>query len=117
KVVGWAKGAAKDAVDVTLSPTDVNGTSLGQPDIVKPSTDLYAAPKVLAHLKKDDPTSKKTGGQAGSNPGGCYELGAVPDVDIDPDKAVDVLPVPAKYYVKKAKTKQHGQNEQLANDL
>lgn len=109
KVVGWAKGAAKDAVDVTLSPTDVNGVATGAPDIVKSDHDLYAAPKVLAHLKKDDPTSKKTGGQAGSNPGGFYELGTeVPGTDES---------LQQKYYVKKAKTKQHGQNEQLANDL
>ncbi|HEY5786027.1 MAG TPA: hypothetical protein VIT65_14750, partial [Microlunatus sp.] len=114
KVVGWAKGAAKNAVDVTLSPTDVSGVSLGQPDIVRSDTDLYDAPKVLAHLKKDDATSKKTGGQAGSNPGGFYDLG----VQVEgTDAAPEIAPVPAKYYVKKAKTKQHGQNEQLANDL
>jgi len=110
---GKVEGIEKDqtgTVKVTVTPSTLSGTKLsGEPKDLLPKQ-IYHAPKPKAHLTTKAIGAQKIGGQGGSNPGGLYSI-PKPKAE-DPDNlAAD------KYYVKTPKSKSHGANEALANDL
>lgn len=122
-IVKWLKNGKwtyGKVVSITADPSDTNHKSavievepsnlIGEPTGGAATTmkarKVYSAPKPVAHLSINSPKSKKIGGQAGSNPGGLY---SIPVVGNETESA--------KWYVKKAKTKDHGANEWLANLL
>jgi len=86
-----------------------NGNTYSNEELAQYGAALTAGPApatqepIPSHGLITDEGAKKIGGQSGSNPGGLYEL-PTPDG-------------PAKYYVKKPQTADHGNNEALANAL
>ncbi|HEX8321629.1 2'-5' RNA ligase family protein [Longimicrobium sp.] len=110
KVEGINKDEDSGAIQVTVTPSDLSGKITGAESKVLSPKQLYHAPKAKAHLTIAAPGSKKVGGQGGSNPGGLYTIPvAFPKEGSNGQ--------PEKYYVKQPKTKSHGANEALANDL
>ena len=112
KVSGINKGD-HDQVEVTVSPSDLSGTPIGEPATVLKPGQIYTAPVKKAHLPVSTPGAKQVGAQSGSNAGGLYEI----------PQQIPGLDVPAqggekdKFYVKQAGSKQKGRNEELANTL
>lgn len=85
-------------------PTEDKPTPEAAAEEAPETTSEDAAPEQSFPLISDTANAKKIGEQAGSNEGGLYEL-TMPDGSKQ------------KYYVKKAKTEDHGKNEALANAL
>ena len=73
------------------------------PSVDTPSVGTNTPELENGHALISSDSAKKVGGQAGSNEGGLYEL--------------ETPEGPQKYYVKKAQSEDHGQNEALANAL
>jgi 2'-5' RNA ligase len=111
KVVGIFKDPDHLGTKLTVTPSDLSGNPKGENIVLNPDQ-VYRAPKAKAHLTITAPGAQKVGGQGGSNPGGLYKI---PKPDATQDEylsgAVDA------FYVKKPKTKSHGNNEALANAL
>ena len=84
KVVGMSN--PDSGLKITVRPSDLSGTPTGKPDIDLPNSKIYAAP--TAKAKMTTTGMVKTGGQAGSNPGGFY--------DTKPSEAVVMDSVPTK---------------------
>ncbi|MGV1079729.1 MAG: 2'-5' RNA ligase family protein [Candidatus Nanopelagicales bacterium] len=59
-------------IDVTVQPSDLSGKALSKPTLDLTPSKIYEAPKAKAKL--DVSAMKKVGPQAGSNPGGLYEV-------------------------------------------
>jgi 2'-5' RNA ligase len=117
--LGWKYGKVEGiyadhhtgAIKLTITPSDLSGKTSGASVVLSPKQ-VYKAPTAKAHLTIDTVGVQKVGGQAGSNPGGLYNIpktGATEDEYLS--GAVD------KFYVKTPKTTSHGNNEALANVL
>lgn len=107
KVVGIESDpASKGDALITVLPSDLSGVYItgGKQVTLKPKK-VFAAPKPKAVLPISHADAKKIGNQAGSNPGGLYSIQ-------DPGAQTE-----SKWYVKKAKSADHGRNEWLANLL
>lgn len=89
----------KNAVD--WAESEKAKTPAEQPSAEQPSVEETEPP---THTLLNDPDAKQIGGQAGSNAGGLYEL---PMSD----------GTKQRFYVKKAQSADHGNNESLANAL
>ncbi len=115
---GWDKalyskynGGSPDVVFMAYDPAAVDsdydpnaGTLVASYDDGVELAKNYGAPEVSHPLISEQDKAKKIGNQAGSNEGGLYEL-TMPDGSKQ------------RYYVKKAQTPDHGNNEALANAL
>ena len=71
-----AVGGIKN-LGITIQPSDLHGNPTGKPDVTLPASKLYAAPTPKAMLTTTG--MKKVGGQAGSNPGGLFEVESGPE--------------------------------------
>lgn len=104
KVVGIEKDPdVNGGALITVQPSNLAGKLLGGSNTatVLKQNQVYTAPVAKAHLSTAGLTP--TTGPLGSNPGGMYDI--------------PTLDGPKKFYVKTAKSKDHGRNEMLANLL
>ena len=76
----WQYGKVQDItadpngnISVQVDESDLAGNPTGEKHVLSPKQ-IYQAPKPTGYLKIGSPKAKKVGGQAGSNPGGLYEL-------------------------------------------
>src|SRR4051812_12407743 len=115
--LGWQYGKVEgiyhdkhtDAVKLTITPSDLSGVTHGDSIVLNPKQ-VYRAPTSKAHLPVSALGVTKVGGQGGSNPGGLYEIPKFAPGQSG-QQGVE------QFYVKKPKTKSHGNNEALANAL
>lgn len=114
KVEGIYHDKASGAVKLTVTPSDLSGKTSGASIELTPKQ-VYKAPAPKAHLLTNAVGVKKIGGQAGSNQGGLYEIPK--QKNIGTTTGFPVMEGVEQFYVKKPKTKSHGNNEALANAL
>jgi 2'-5' RNA ligase len=110
KVEGIYHDEHSGAVKLTVTPSDLSGKTSGASIVLSPKQ-VYRAPTSKAHLPVNAVGTQKIGGQAGSNQGGLYKIHNPVKGPASDSGSYD------EFYVKKPKTKSHGNNEALANAL